>query len=366
MKPQPATSRPRVLLVSATTFYGGGEVHYVKLAGLLMERYEVAAIVCNGTLAEELARLGIFVWHGDLSNLTARRAKYWAVMRLLVQTLRNYKPSVVHLNGGPEVFLATIPNEFRIPVLITYHTCTNADIPFLKRRLLSRSLRSAQKVICVSKTVQRNLHDVLGVTNTTVIPNWLQQFPERVAPVAPERNRPLNLLYVGRIEPAKGVFDLLHAMRNLKDVHLHLVGDGASMAEAIEMGHGMPLTFHGFQENVFPFYERADFLVLPSWSEGQPLVLLEAMGAGLPCIVSDIPSILEVTDNGRVVLTHKVHDVSDLTRVIASGQKDPGQALDLARAAAEHTRQFHSVECVRPMVYGIFETVLTGAGSSPQ
>lgn len=347
-----------MLLVSATTFFGGGEVHYVKLASLLMERYDVAAIVCNGRLAEELTHLGIRVWLGNLSNQTSHRAKYWAVLRLLVHALRNYKPSVVHLNGGLEIFAARVVKYFGIPILVTYHTADTSRGMRGKRILVTGSLRCAQRVICISRAVQRNLQETFGIRHTTVIPNWLRPAARCASRILPSSDRPLALLYVGRIEREKGIFDLLEALKHLHGVRLDVVGDGPAKQKAIRESAGLPVIFHGFQADVAPYYQRADLLVLPSWSEGQSLVLIEAMASGLPCVISNLPAPMETAGDGRFALGFRAGEPNDLACAIQDSQHNLPAALARAKKAQEYAETTYSEARIRPMIFSVFDAAL--------
>ena len=57
---------------------------------------------------------------------------------------------------------------------------------------------------------------------------------------------------------------------------------------------GLEVIFHGYQEDVIPFYKHCHLLVNPSYFEGSPLCLIEGLAVGIPCIVSNINPILEI------------------------------------------------------------------------
>ena len=122
---------------------------------------------------------------------------------------------------------------------------------------------------------------------------------------------PLNFLFVGRVETAKGVGRLLQVAAELKkhDLQfvLHLVGDGperlAFESWCREQGIDSRVNFHGWlpRPALADFYARAHFLLFPSASEGWPKVLSEAMASGvvpLAGAVSSIPQILAETGAG--------------------------------------------------------------------
>jgi L-malate glycosyltransferase len=105
---------------------------------------------------------------------------------------------------------------------------------------------------------------------------------------------------LGRLAPEKNQSFLLDVLADLPGVHLALAGDGELREQIEEKSHAMGLAARVHllgavpPEDVSDFLETLDIFVLPSRFEGLPIALVEAMQAGRPIIVSDIPSTLEV------------------------------------------------------------------------
>lgn len=128
------------------------------------------------------------------------------------------------------------------------------------------------------------------------------------APTVPRRNRSAGavhrLLFVGNLFERKGVTDLLNAVAllRLKDLHIELVFAGggdvqAYTAKAAALGLEKRVMFVGWstQTEVARLMAQADILVLPSYDEGLPLVILEALANGVAVVcspVGEIPSLL--------------------------------------------------------------------------
>lgn len=117
-----------------------------------------------------------------------------------------------------------------------------------------------------------------------------------------ERSR--ILLSVGRVTKGKNVGLLLRAFSMIKnrDVFLIVIGTSAQMPYFVnlakELGIENRVKFAGFKKDVSPFYNLADFLVVPSTLEGFGHVYLEAMACGVPCIAfkTDYPKICVATE----------------------------------------------------------------------
>jgi glycosyltransferase involved in cell wall biosynthesis len=117
-----------------------------------------------------------------------------------------------------------------------------------------------------------------------------------------------RLLFVGRLDPIKGVFPLFDAMKQVKsDIELVMVGDGPSRAELekriVEAGLQKRIRLVGAQPAtvVQEWLRQSTALVLPSFYESLPLVIMEANAAGLPVIASEvggIPTLVQQGDNG--------------------------------------------------------------------
>jgi glycosyltransferase involved in cell wall biosynthesis len=108
-----------------------------------------------------------------------------------------------------------------------------------------------------------------------------------------------ELLFVGRLAAVKGVPVLLEALRDLPgDWHLTVIGDGPDRA-MLETDIGdLPVTFAGYrsQAEVAKALSETDVFVLPSFAEGVPVVLMEAMASGVPVVTTRIAGVPELVD----------------------------------------------------------------------
>lgn len=118
----------------------------------------------------------------------------------------------------------------------------------------------------------------------------------------------INIVYVGRLESVKGYDDLLAVAvkmckKNSK-VHFYFVGNSENKAELIKQySHISGITFLGHRNDVPSVLKRMDIFVLPSYSEGLPNALMEAMATGLACIatpVGGVPELVADNETGRL------------------------------------------------------------------
>ena len=120
-----------------------------------------------------------------------------------------------------------------------------------------------------------------------------------------------------------------------------MVGDGPDRssleAEAARLGLVSQVHFAGAvnQDAIRRFYAHADAFVLPSFAEGLPVVLMEAMAMGIPCITTSITGVPELIDNGESGLLVPASDVDGLAAAIIRLMDDPALCQRLSERGRE-------------------------------
>ena len=138
---------------------------------------------------------------------------------------------------------------------------------------------------------------------------------------------------VARLIPEKGITCLLQAAALLQhilpQVRFVIVGDGPMRGQLEQYARALQLQEHvkflGFRRDVPLLMAGWDLFVLPSFSEGLSVSVLEAMAAKLPLVVSDIPSMREVVVPGKSGLFFTPNDVPGLAAAILQIAKDPSK-----------------------------------------
>lgn len=209
-----------------------------------------------------------------------------------------------------------------------------SDTDSLLTRFRRLVLRRCSVMMCQSAEAATNLAKLLGAADDriNVIPNWINveryRQQEGRAVAGHRSTREHRFIYLGWLENAKGIYVLLEAVQMLADkghqFHLTMCGGGNEYnnlaSRCAELGLERQIEIRGWVRGEAKLQElwRADTLILPSFSEGLPNALLEAMSSGLAVIattVGGIPSLIRSRQSGILVR--------------------PGDALALASAMEE-------------------------------
>ncbi len=159
---------------------------------------------------------------------------------------------------------------------------------------------------------------------------------------AKRRDRNKHLLFVGRLAGVKGVPVLLKALQSVlvqhPELRVTLIGDGPERRSletlATEMGLSQCTNFVGYksQSEVADTLAETDIFVLPSFAEGVPVVLMEAMAASVPVITTHVAGIPElVRDGTHGILTHP-GDTASLAHAIKTLLDNPDRAEGMGKA----------------------------------
>ncbi len=219
----------------------------------------------------------------------------------------------------------------------------------LRHHRLAEKATDAAFVICISDFARSQLMGIVdpaGWSKLRVVHCGVDV--ARFAPAAAARLReegPVTVACVGRLVPEKGQSLLIEAVGAMRDagvdVRLVLVGDGPQR-ESLERlvdssGLRDGVVFRGAvaHTEVERILHEADIFCLPSFAEGVPIVLMEAMAMELPvvaCQVMGIPELIEDGLTGRLV---RPGSRGDLIRALSALAADPDRRAGLGRAARE-------------------------------
>jgi glycosyltransferase involved in cell wall biosynthesis len=177
----------------------------------------------------------------------------------------------------------------------------------------------------------------------------------------------LKLLFLGRIGNRKGIFDLLEAIRDRQDylhdkIILYVGGDGETerLLELIERYEIQRFVqFEGWisGERKKALLANCDIYILPSYNEGLPLSILEAMSYGMPIISTTVGGIPEVVANNESGFLIEPGDKQKMFECIVYFIEHPEEIERMGRKSLENAKRFYP-ENVIPQLNSIYEQLL--------
>ena len=200
--------------------------------------------------------------------------------------------------------------------------------------LLRWTLRRSDVIIALSQKWKADLFSICQHPDIRVIYN-----PTILRTPNPEVNEgPVRFLFMGRVGQRKGVYDILESARKLPEnsVKIALYGDGEveTVREHVA-AHGLHdrVEVHGWiaGEQKQEKFREADVLLLPSYHEGLPISILEAMAFGLPVVATDVGGIAEAVEDGVNGYLIAPGEVEALTDKMARLAGSPELRADMGR-----------------------------------
>ena len=313
---------------------GGSRNHLITLSKELLKKGINVEIVCftDDIIAQSARENNIPVTVFSMKSIFDIRT-----IRLLNQHIKKRNPQILHTHGFRANFIGRLAVVFGngLPVITTVHSSMYYDYSNKLKKIfyhriekLTRSF--TYKFIAVSEALKKELEkDGISSNKIKVVYNGLSSdFPlnKEVTPflrkeLGIDEETPI-LISVGRLESVKNYQMLLQAFSTLKQdkisFHGVIVGDGSLLSELKELATSLDIDdsvhFLGFRNDIYELLTEADLFLLTSIMEGFGVVLLEAMAAHTPVVVTQaggMQEIVKLANNGYDV------PVDDIVQFVA-------------------------------------------------
>jgi glycosyltransferase involved in cell wall biosynthesis len=369
-------------------------LHLISSLGCYGAENVLLTLARESLLAGCEVRIGVFLNQQDPHLEVADRAKElgipvevfpcrgrwdWRAVRAIRRTLDLLAPVVLHThNYKSDLYGLCAGRGRRVALVATCHTGTDRQEPTRALRFYhwidQWILRRFHRVVGVSPAIFESLG---GQKNTS---GRIALIQNAIRTDSFENAAPASLTFeagpgpvigmVTRLQRDKGIFVMLEGARRLAavrpDARFLFVGDGPGRKEletAIEAAGLRDRTLVAGQRSDMPaLYAAMYALTLPSYREGLPMTVLEAMAAGKPVIASRVGAIPLVVEDGVSGRLAAPGDPAELAAVLAEVLSDPAQAGRMGRAGQERVRRDYSARAMAGRYRKTYEEALAAAG----
>lgn len=282
----------------------------------------------------------------------ASRASFWRKSGFYALARLFRVPVILHLHGGG------------------FHVFYQDECSPWQQKWIRHVFNHAARVVVLSQTwrnwlqgISHNPH-IVPIYNPVQVPEWQAD---------PASAKPPTLLVLGRLTKLKGSYDLLDAcaplLAEFPGLTLALGGDGeleqvAARAKQLGMAQQVQLLGWIGPEQKARALQQASLYVLPSYHEGMPMSLLEAMAAGLPVISTRVGGIPELVSDGVDGILLEPGDIAALRDALRQLLQDPQRAGQMGRAGRHKIEATFATSVVLPQIEQLYlELGATGLGA---
>lgn len=340
---------------------GGMATVVTNLQQSLSAHHEVRVVNNRKTTAPDRS-----LWQGIAAQLK--------LLGHFVGEIRRFRPDVVQIHtcsyntfwrNGLDVLLARLLGR-RVVLHIhgaMFHTFLDG-LSHPRARLARLVFRLSHRVIALGEQWHTVLAPWAGADKVAVVPNGVP-VPEQAIDLA---SRPPHILCFANYERRKGQADLLQALAGLgrEDVRLSLYGFESEAGErqrletlADELGLAGQVSIPGpvTGADKDAAVAEASLFVLPSYDEGLPMAMLEAMAAGLPVIVTRVGAIPEAVVDDAEGLIYEAGDIATLRQHLERLLSDPERAAAIAGAGRQRVIDEFSLARSTELLERVYQTL---------
>lgn len=220
-----------------------------------------------------------------------------------------------------------------------------------------------------ANTTYFNLEKTTILSNAIDLKTLKNVSMDRVDEIREKFNLPTNqtiIGYIGRLSEQKGMIPFIKALPPFKeafeDCKFLIVGSGEQEEEVKQLVEELGLSelfiFAGFQSDVYPFYQLIDIFFLPSLYEGLPMVLLEAVGSGVPTISMNVGSISEVIIPEKTGLLIEPENHIEFVKELIRFKNDDLLREQVATLGTDHVQSQFNINEYNRLLKTVYEQIV--------
>ncbi len=356
-------AKETIIVIIDTLSRGGAETLLVGILPQLSQRYKVILVTLSEQCDYDQNELVFYKRYilGYKNKLSIP-----GCVRKLRRIIHDNHPQIIHSHLLYSNIVARLACPKNVQLFYSFHSEMSKSA-FDNSRILTfiekNITRENHTLIAVSNEILMDYEKCIRMMhNKKVLTNYVgDEFTNRtVKKYVP--NKKLNLVTVGNIKVVKNHQFLVDAFKHLHgyDICMDIYGTDSghlqkSLQEQVD-ANGLPIKFKGLAFNVHDVLLKYDLFVLCSKSEGMPLSVLEAMASGLPLLLSDLPSLKNMTQHNA--LFFDVNDPLSFVALVKNILNDKYDLKKLAEHGVDIVRKHYSKTIYLKKLFSIYDEAL--------
>lgn len=303
----------------------------ITYANLLSEHYQVSYAYCFEA-DEELTK-----FNKSVKTICLHVNRFRKALPRIISVINSECPDYLYTGGEPQnvyCIIASKLSHVKPKVIISQHNYLNLEYNPLIHNICYRFYNKADHVVAIS----RGIYDFLKSKGVKDNKMSIVYNPLDVNGIRQKSEVPLEIklgnyiVFVGRLSPVKNLFFLIKSykivLQKYPELKLVFVGDGIDKKNleifANEVGISQSVMFTGPVVNPYPYIKKAKVLILPSFSEAVPSVVLESFALGKTVVATPNPGAIDLLKNGELgYIISSFDNTQEMADAIIKGIEQP-------------------------------------------
>lgn len=335
-----------IVLVSPLPPPIGGIASWTEAYARYCQENLISCHVVNSAVAEKRMQ----------SNSVSYREEWRRLKRIrkeLRAAVNHQQESVIHYNAS--CFMAGLIRDYlvlkgvRAPIVFQCHCNLDTNLSNRIADFMFRRVCKLVDIVCVLNSASYKTASRYH-SNVKYIPNFVETLYRNEPKVSTTLKK---ICFVGRACRSKGIIEFIEAGKIRTDLQFHIVGPIENSISSLCHTNNFKIWGAQPHEKVIEILKDMDAYILPSYSEGFPLGVLEAMSCGLPVIATDVGSISDmIEDKGGILIPQKSSDaiVEALEKI-----EDPDVRQNMAEFNVSKVRNEYLIDKVINQLQDVYD-----------
>ena len=331
--------------------WGGAETLVLNTVELLNEDEEYQNFIMTltgGPLEERAIELA------EYYSVESNKNSLFSNTKRIRKLFQLIKPDIIHSHLLPSTLFSRLNILSKSKLVSTYHSklhCKENEYYSLKHFWADKlTFRSKYYTIYVSKAVRKCIAVPLGITSKhKVLTNFAHHNFKITTPR--QSNSQIKIVAIGQLTLPKNFSLAIAALSRVKElgIALDIYGTGPLKDELLEQVSRLDasVTLKGNKEITSDLLSQYDAFLMTSTHEGMPISLIEALRSGIPCILSNIPELVETA--GSSAIYFDVNNLEDIVQKLIKINNQPNLLKQLRRNSRKVSKQYEPKEFIKQL-----------------